>query len=257
MIGTSRRTESRHTTARFGGKMTRQKIKIYKILPVRDGLENWGTLHEELVAPLLHDGLEVVQVDLPDAPVTSISSNRDADLVATASTEAAIRAEREGYDAVIMGCLFEPGVSAAKEQVQIPVIGDLEAALHVTSLLARRFSFVLGGSDTRKGDRPLEDMVRQHGFVSKVASIRRINAPSLAFARREDLVAALVEQARAAIEEDAAEAIVGYGGLSLIQELRRSLGIPVVSAIQSTVVLAESLARLGLSQSRRAFEPRE
>ncbi len=233
-----------------------RKIRICKILPVRDGLKNWGGVHEELMAPLLHDGLEIVQVDLPDAPVTSISSNSDADRVATAQTEAAVRAEAEGYDGVIMGCLFEPGVSAAKEQLQIPVVGDLEAALHVASLLARRFSFVLGGTEVGKGDRPLEDLVRQYGFSSRVASIRRISAPTLAFARQEDLEEALVDQARVALEQDGAEAIIGYGSLGLIQGLQRALGVPVVSAIQSTVVLVESLARIGLSQSGRAFEPR-
>jgi allantoin racemase len=234
----------------------KERIRICKILPVRDGLKNWGPLHEELMSGIVHNGLEVVQVDLPNVPVTSISGNSDADLVARAHTEAAVRAEREGYDAVIMGCLLEPGVSAAKEQLQIPVVGDMEAALHVASLLARRFSFVLGGKENRKGNRPLADLVRQYGFSSRVASIRTIEASPLSFARQEDLAAALIAQGRVAIEEDGAEAIVGYGGLRLIQELRRNLGVPVVSAIQSTVVLAESLARLGLSQSRRAFKHR-
>lgn len=230
------------------------KIRIYKILPVYKGLENWGPLHEELLAEISHDGVKVVQVDLPDVPIASISSSYEADIVAPAHTQAAVRGEAEGFDAVIMGCLLEPGVSAAKELLRIPVVGDTGAAIHLASLVAPRFSFVLPGAKPGKGDRALADIVGRYGFANHLASIRRVAAPTLAFARQEaGLAEVVVNEAKLAIEEDGAQAIVGYGGLDIIRELRSALPVPVVSAIQATVLVAEALARARLSQSKIAF----
>ena len=50
-----------------------------------------------MIAEIAHEGVEVVM---------------DADIVAAAHTRAALRAEAEGFDAVAMGCLMEPGVAA-------------------------------------------------------------------------------------------------------------------------------------------------
>ena len=75
------------------------KIRICATIPHAKGLENWGPLHEEMFAEIAHEGVEIIMVDLPDAPVTSISSRHDADIVAAAHTEVALRAEAEGFDA--------------------------------------------------------------------------------------------------------------------------------------------------------------
>jgi len=65
-----------------------------------------------MIAEIAREDVEVVMVDLPDVPVTFVLSQHDADIVAAAHTRAALRAEAEGFDAVAMGCLMEPGVAA-------------------------------------------------------------------------------------------------------------------------------------------------
>lgn len=42
--------------------------------------------------------------------------------------EAVMQSEEAGYDTVIVGCLYEPGVRVARELVDIPVIRPLDAA---------------------------------------------------------------------------------------------------------------------------------
>jgi allantoin racemase len=236
-----------------GVRSVGDKIRICKIIPVAKGLENWGPIHEELLAEIAHDGVEVVQVDLPTVAVTSIGSNYEADLVATAHTQAALRAEAEGFDAVAMGCLGEPGVSAAKEVLQIPVVGEAGAAMHLAALVARKFSFVGGGTRQSKS-RTRTDLVRQYGFSNHLASIRGVGAASLAFASEEQVLAEMmINEAKLAIEEDGAQAIIGYGGLAIIREMRRALPVPVISPIQASVIVAEMLVRAKLSQSKVAF----
>jgi allantoin racemase len=226
-------------------------MRICKIIPVAKGLENWGALHEELLAEIAHDAVKVVQVDLPDVAVTAISSKYECDIVAPAHAQAALRAEAEGFDAVAMGCLREPGVSAAKELLHIPVVGEAQASMHLAALVARKFSFVGGGARKRKGG---SDLVRQYGFSDHVASSRGIGVASLAFASEEPgLAERMINAARLAIEEDGAQAIIGYGGLTVIGAMRRALQVPVISPIQASVIVAELLVRARLSQSKVAF----
>lgn len=47
--------------------------------------------------------------------------------------EAVLKSEEEGDDAVIVGCLYDPGVQVARELVDIPVIGPLEASFQMAS----------------------------------------------------------------------------------------------------------------------------
>lgn len=235
------------------------RIRLYHIIPVAHGLDSWGTVTRELQEPVSRPDVEITLVDLPDAPVQQIMSAYHADLVAPFCVQEAIRAERMGFDAVIIDCLDEPGVTASKEALQIPVIGDTEAVLHHASLVGRRFSFLIPGyrngrllgADTSGY---LEDLVRKYGFASRLASMRSVPACSLEFAAQEvDLPAAMLEQARKAVELDGADVIISYGGLDVLRLLREHLLVPVVDTVQSSLLVAESLVRLGLSQSKRAY----
>lgn len=47
--------------------------------------------------------------------------------------EAVLQSEEAGFDAVIVGCLYDPGVRVARELVDIPVVGPLESAFQTAS----------------------------------------------------------------------------------------------------------------------------
>jgi allantoin racemase len=228
-----------------------RKIRIFKILPVRDGIAEWGEIQRGLLAQLASPDVEITEIDLPKAPVRAINTAYHTELVAILHVEEAIKAEQAGYDAVVMGCLDEPGVPAAKEALSIPVVGEAEAAMHFASLVGRRFSFV-GGSPESRG--VILDLVRKYGFESKLASIRKIQAYPLDFAsEKEGLPAAMLSEARRAVEEDGADAIIGYGGIEGIRYLQEQLGVPVISPVQASVMMAESLVRLNITQSKHAY----
>jgi Asp/Glu/hydantoin racemase len=52
------------------------------------------------------------------------------------------RAEREGFDAVIIGVLQDPGLQEAKSAVDIPVVGYGEVSMLTACYLGDRFAFV-------------------------------------------------------------------------------------------------------------------
>ncbi len=220
-------------------------------MPVRDGINEWGHIQKGLLAPLKIPGVEITEVDLPRAPIKEINSAYHVGLVAMLQVEEAIKAEKAGYDAVVLGCLDEPGVSEAKEALSIPAVGEAEASMHYASLVGRKFSFV-GGSPESKG--VLEDLAKKYGLYHKLASVRKISASPLDFAsQKSGVLERLLAVVRQAIEEDGADALIGYGGIDGIEHLRRELGVPVISPVQASVLMAEALVRSNLSHSKRAY----
>ena len=220
-------------------------------MPVRDGLKEWGSHQDGLLAPLKMSGVTITEVDLPRAPIKEISSAYHVGLVAMLQVEEAIKAEKAGYDAVILGCLDEPGVSEAKEALQIPAVGEAEASMHYASLVGRSFSFV-GGSPESKG--VLQDLAKKYGFHHKLASVRKISASPLDFAsEKSGVLERLLLAGRQAVEEDGADSLIGYGGIEGIEHLRRELGVPVISPVQASVLMAETLVSSGLSHSKIAY----
>ncbi len=220
-------------------------------MPVRDGINEWGHIQKGLLAPLKIPGVEITEVDLPRAPIKEINSAYHVGLVAMLQVEEAIKAEKAGYDAVVLGCLDEPGVSEAKEALSIPAVGEAEASMHYASLVGRKFSFV-GGSPESKG--VLEDLAKKYGLYHKLASVRKISASPLDFAsQKSGVLERLLAVGRQAIEEDGADALIGYGGIDGIEHLRRELGVPVISPVQASVLMAEALVRSNLSHSKRAY----
>jgi allantoin racemase len=53
-----------------------------------------------------------------------------------------LRAEREGFDGVAIGCFLDPAMQEARELVNIPVFGLGETSMHMACMLGERFSGV-------------------------------------------------------------------------------------------------------------------
>ncbi len=68
--------------------------------------------------------------------------------------------EAAGYDAIIVGCCYDPGVRVVREVVDIPVIGPLEAAINHASYFGHDYSIV---TDSRKTVPWLDDLTRVYG----------------------------------------------------------------------------------------------
>jgi allantoin racemase len=68
--------------------------------------------------------------------------------------EAVMRSEEAGYDAVIVGCLYDPGVRVARELVDIPVIGPLEASFQMAPYFGHSYMLL---TDHRKAVPYLRD----------------------------------------------------------------------------------------------------
>lgn len=170
----------------------------------------------------------------------------------------AIQAERDGMDAVIIDCMNDPGMEAAREAVSIPVVGAAQSAMYFASLLAHKFSII--GTDGRDIV-PNEFLVQRYGLMAKYASTRWVSIPVLELRGDEEkLLTALVEESSRAVQQDGAHAIVfgctGMRGMAgKVQARLKQQGLEVIVIDPSLAALkwAEMLTDLKLSHSRRTY----
>ncbi|ACG78848.1 Asp/Glu racemase [Phenylobacterium zucineum HLK1] len=214
----------------------------------------------EFAAPLSYlegPDLKLMESHLERGPA-SIECEYDELVAGPETVAAAIRAQNDGADAIVVVCMGDPALHAVREAVSVPVLGIGETAMHYAAMLGHKFS-ILCTLDRRRSY--YVDKARQYGLDSKLASVRTVNTPVLAI---EDDHAStldrLVEAAAVAIIQDGADVIVlGCGcfkDMDRMMEERlaaRGLAVPVIDSPPLTVLTAAALARTRLSHSKRAY----
>lgn len=169
-----------------------------------------------------------------------------------------IQAQKEGIDAVMIDCMGDPGLDAAREAVSIPVLGPGETTMHVAAMLGHKFSVVTILDRVRP---LLENHAKVYGLYDKLASVRVVNIEVNHIDDDSNLLLGrLIEQSKKAIDEDHADSIVlgctGFLGVSdQLQDALHGDGytVPVLNPIRTTVSVAVALAGLGLRHSQRAY----
>ena len=157
----------------------------------------------------------------------------------------------QGIDAVVIACFDDTGLEAARCATEAPVIGIGEAAFHLASLIAERFSVV---TTLSRSIAPIEHNLSRYGLAKRCARVRAAEVPVLALEdANSDARSVIRSEIEAALREDRAEAIVlGCAGMTdLARSLAEAVGVPVLDGVACAVGLAESLVRLGLRTSKR------
>jgi allantoin racemase len=165
-----------------------------------------------------------------------------------------VKAEKDGYDAFVIGCFYDPGLKEARELVDMPVVGVCEASLSVASMITSgKFSVIVG---SRKNVPHMADNARNYGFESRIASWRMLNIPPRNMGDKEKLQNAILREAKAAVEGDLAECVVlGCTGMwGQAKKAQEELGIPILDPVIMGLKVAELRAmiwkKLHISQSK-------
>ena len=138
--------------------------------------------------------------------VNSIECYVDEYLAAPAVMQAIMRGEKEGMDAYIISCFGDPGLQAARELTDKPVLGIAESAITAAKFLAPYFSIV---SVLDRSVKVTADVVSNYGATQFCRSIRSTGLSVLDFgADPERGLTALAKQSKLAVEEDKAECIL-------------------------------------------------
>ena len=135
-------------------------------------------------------------------------------------------AEKNGYDAVVVSCMMDPGVKAAKEAVNIPVVGPKEACMAVASILGVNPRTILPRGIP---------VLQMHDDLEKTYR-------------------ALKKDAEKAIGEGAEVLIMGCTALTGIAErLNQEFDVPILENQGTALKVAEMLVDLKVSQSKVTY----
>ncbi|MFS0647576.1 aspartate/glutamate racemase family protein [Siminovitchia sp. 179-K 8D1 HS] len=193
---------------------------------------------------------EIIAVS-PSTGPASIESYFDEYLAVPGVMEEILKGDHtENVDAYVIACFGDPGLYAAREITDKPVVGIAEAAITISKFIAPNFSIVSVLDRSRKMS---EEVVKMHGAEGRCKSIRSTGLSVLEFDR--DLkkgLNALSNTSKKAVEEDGAESILlGCAGfVSFVEDLQKELGVPVLDGVSPAVKLAEILVNMRCQTSK-------
>ena len=160
-----------------------------------------------------------------------------------------VAVERAAQGAVYRGVCRR--VLAARELVEVPVVGIAEAAMHIASVAGRHFAVVTTLSRTLGRAR---DLVERYGMTRACVSMSGSGIPVLELedttSESFEVIAGLCADA---VERHGADAIVlGCAGMAdLCTDLTARVGVPVVDGVAAAVGIAAGMARMGVGTSKR------
>lgn len=172
----------------------------------------------------------------------------------------ALAAERDGYDAFIIGSFSEPYLRELRAAVDIPVVSVVEATLLVACSIGKHVGLIANAPAIA---RIVGESVKRHGLAERAQAPRWIEPPldefemARAFDAPASVAAKFEDCARKAIADSADVIIPAEGVLSelLYRNGTRSIdGVPVLDSFgvawNYAAMLVGLRARTGLAVSR-------
>ena len=180
------------------------------------------------------------------------------------------RAVRGGYDAFLIGNIADPGLHAAREIANIPVLGLCELALHMSCMMGANFSLVT--INEKFTPRIVENVVR-YGLKDRLAAVN-----CMAIDRLLDLkegfdeptararIVAQFNQAARANTDAGAEVVIAAGGVVMALLADNAIhmtetGVPILNGITNLVKLGETAVKMnrlmggGFTSKRLCYAP--
>jgi allantoin racemase len=162
-----------------------------------------------------------------------------------------ILAERHGeFDAAIVAAFGDPGLGAARELFDSPVVGLAEAGMLTACMLGGKFSIVTFAQALGPWYR---ECVAWHRLQDRCAGVHMLDGAFDSISdvqdEKEDL---LVELASSAIRAGDTDAIVLAGAplAGLASQVRERIEVPVVDCAEAAMKQAETLAALKPQKAR-------
>lgn len=175
---------------------------------------------------------------------TQYVENRAEAAIASHAVLDALAKHVAGCDAAIVCAFGDPGLAAAREFADIPVVGIEESAILAAWMLGRRYSIICLTPRLRTW---YIECAHEHGLAGRLASVRALDAPIEDITRAKDQFRdLLVQHCMQAIEHDDAEVIIFGGGpiAGLAREVRDEIPVPTLDGVSSAVRMAEALVGL-------------
>jgi allantoin racemase len=220
-------------------------LKLLFLNPV--GIPDYDQFFAQSLQPWLQPGTELHVASLP--PEDGCFSHLEYRAYEGRVTSGIVRAARagavEGFDAMVIGCFYDPALQDAREisgtmAVTAPCIASCEIAVS----LSNRFGIIVGRP---KWVPQMRAAVYDYGYADQLTGFYSVDMTVVEFQRdHAETERRLLEAGRRAVEEDHAEALILGCTMEIgfHRKLVDKLGVPVIDPSIAAVKRAEYAARL-------------
>lgn len=154
-------------------------------------------------------------------------------------------AEKDKFDAAIIGCFNDPGLSAGREIAErLVVIGPGESSMHIAGTLGQRFSIIAARPN---GITRMRENIVKYGFQNHLASFQSIGMGVIDLqVNPEETKKRIIKAAKKSIDQDAADVIIlgCTQQFGFYQELQNNIEVPVIDVTLAALSYAEFLVDL-------------
>ena len=179
-----------------------------------------------------------------------------AHLVAGEVIETIVRADREGFDALVVNCFDDPGVKEARSFSATPVLGLSEPTFHHACQLGAKFGALVPDMPGQVAfvQKQIDDMgLSSRCIVNGVRAERKRFTASFAEALQnpQAMVGRLADQGRELIDDGADVIVIACGGLGQICGVaglhtleHQGATVPVINPLTTAVKTAEMIVAM-------------
>lgn len=189
--------------------------------------------------------IEVVNVSFGS---TAIECHLDGTIAQMAVLEKLIE-RKNSYDAAVIACAWDEALWAAREILEVPVVGIGEAAFYIACLIGYKFSVITTGGS--KSVSITWDLVRRYGLESRCTSVQALPVNVLDVLDK-DITVLVEKEVKNAVKIYGADVIcLGCASMTGMDKfIIGNINVPIIDGIKEGVLLAEVLCRAGLKTSK-------
>lgn len=193
-----------------------------------------------------------ISVDCIESGPASIESHYDEILASIPLIKQSIKAEKDGFNAIVIYCFSDVAIEAIREKVSIPVIGPGEVSMAFADMNSNKFTVITTIDDniTRTRRRLMKNDIA----VKKMASVRALNIPVVKLRENPEITKEYLWKVceESLIEENIDAVLLGCLGLAQYgSDIKDKLGILVIDPAFIAVTYAEMCIKLELMENNK------
>ena len=135
------------------------------------GTDAYDGIITEVLQPSLRDSTTLAVRHLESGP-RNLDYYAPKQLVQTEVLKAALKAQEDGFDALVIGCCYDPALTETREILSIPVVGPLEASTALARIFGHRYAVL---TDHWKAVPLLRDLIRVYGVEANCVAVDAID----------------------------------------------------------------------------------
>ncbi len=192
----------------------------------------------------------ILQFESVTNPMSAIETEFDRQVAGNEIASRIVALRHDGYDAFISWCGVDPGVIAARELVDVPVVGPFQASCLIARSIGFQFSVISSAQNTRM----IRQIVASFGLEDSLVETIDIGVPVKNLLEDGNDTAERVSRAVGELAARGRTDAVVLAGMRFfgMRDLLQS-PIPIVDPGHAAVGLAEMLVAMRLTHARFSY----